>query len=78
MDTFLADRRVHDEINLTVGDQVKDMRAAFVELFDRFCLDACLGDSFVCSAGSNNLKACFFKELRNLDNFRLILAVDGD
>ena len=74
----LSGRRVDDQVNVAVGDQIQDIGASLVELLHLFGLDAGLGDQVVGTSGSQDLEAALCEQGSNFHNLRFVLAVDGD
>ncbi len=78
MDAVLAHWGVYDQVDRAVRDEVEDVRTSLVELLDRLRVDPCLRDQIVGSLGCEDLKPCVVEQLCDLDDFRFVLAVDGD
>ena len=78
MYAVLAYRRIHDQLDLLIGDQVQDIRTAFVQLVYLLCLDAVFFDQFKGGSGCQDLESGFLKCLCHFHDFRLILAIYGD
>lgn len=69
---------VDDDIYLAVGDSVKNIGSALLELADLFSLDAVLGEQIICSACSDYLEAESLKILCNAYYFWLVIVVYAD
>ena len=78
MNTVFADRRVDDQLDLAVCDQVNNVGSSFVELLDALCVNAGLLDQIAGAACGQDLETAVIKDLSDFRNFRLILLVDGD
>ena len=75
---ILSDRRVDDELNISVRHMVKDVRTSFIELPDSLDRDLRFHEKVTGLAGSHELKAGFAERFRDRDNFKLVLVVDGN
>ena len=78
MNACLTDGRVDDQIDLTVGDQVKDVRASLVELLYLLCRDSRFVDGVTGLACGQDAEAVVVKDLGYCGSFSALLAVHGD
>ena len=78
MNTVFADRRVDDQLDLAVGDQVNDVGSSFIELLDALCVDTGLLDQVTGAACGQDLETAVVEDLSDFRNLRFILLVDGD
>ena len=78
MGGILADRAVDDQLNLSVGHQIQDVRPSLIQLFHPLRGEPRAGNHIVCAAGRQNPEAVFPEEAGNFLHLGLVLVIDGN
>ena len=78
VDAFLACGGVDDELQLSVGHHVEDVRAAFIQLVYALCRDACFADRLAGVACGYDLEAVFVEGAGESRSLGAVTLVDGD
>ena len=76
--TFLPHRRIDNQINFAVGDQIQHIGPSLFQFMHHFRFNAGFLNQTAGVFGSDNLKACFRKFLCHFHNLRLIPVADGN
>ena len=71
-DPVFSDRGIHDQIDLSVCDQIQHVRSSFLQLVDHLRLDSVFAKKFAGVSGSDDLEAGFCKFTCQIDNFRFV------
>ena len=78
VNAFLAGRRVDDQLDIAVGDEVQDVRTSFVQLLDLYARNARVVDCPPGLAGGKDPESVFIQGLGDFRDFRLVLLIDRD
>ena len=78
INAVFADWRVDDQVDLSVCDQVVDIRASLIEFLYFLCGNTGLCDLLVSISGSKNTETAFMQRSGNFYSFRAVLTVYGN
>ena len=78
MYAFLSRGGVYDQVDLSVGDHIQNIRPPFIKFFHPFRRNACRLDHTACFAGRKDAEPAVGKSSGDFCHFRFIPPVDGD
>ena len=78
VDAFLAYRGVDDQLDISVGDHIQNVRASLVKLFHLLHRNTGFMNQIVGTAGSDDAEAIFMEASGDLNDLWFVLAVYRD
>ena len=75
---FLADRRIHDQVDLAVGDRVKDIRPSFIDLLDLLCRNPCFQNLIAGALRRHDTESVLMEASGHFHQIRFVGVIDAD